>query len=250
MPTYDKGFSPEEVNAAKRKRTADTGEKTLTSIGNTEAFPDFAPKAPAAYGISDFSTEDIGAAYDASPVPLTDTPTSSLNSRRPRTVAAGYQEYVGSRRAGNEPLGKMTVMFRDGTLYNYYDVTPGEWQNFKASISKGAPWLNTANSKQGVDGLFIGKPRGPADISGVSTKARNDIYRLARDAQVRYETSRVTHVKLAAPANSFYRRVDPATTRGGGSVVPKNARNKAGYGKAFKNAGLNPNKNKGKNPFG
>jgi hypothetical protein len=30
----------------------------------------------------------------------------------------------------------MTVVFRDGTFYNYYQVTPGEWEAFHASYSK------------------------------------------------------------------------------------------------------------------
>jgi hypothetical protein len=109
-------------------------------------------------------------------VSLTDIPTSSINPGRPRTVAAGY-----------DPKTKtMTVVFRDGTFYNYYDVTPGEWLNFSASYSKGKPWLNKGfpNGKQKFDGLFIGKPHGPADVGAIDPIVREMLYRVARSQQI------------------------------------------------------------------
>lgn len=104
----------------------------------------------------------------------TDIPTSSTDYSRPRTVAAGYDA---SRQT-------MTVVFRDGTFYNYYEVTTGEWQAFKASVSKGNPWLNKANKYQGSDGLFVGKPRGPADVSSISPEVRELLYKIVRAKQV------------------------------------------------------------------
>lgn len=244
---YRKGYDPEE-------------SARLTSAFNPSdvAIPmnirsSYSPKDIADYGIDDINDTDTGASPDASPVPLTDIPTSSLDSSRPRTVAAGYQEYVGSRKAGAQRLGKMTVMFRDGTLYNYYDVTPGEWQTFKASISKGAPWLNRKNSKQGSDGLFIGKPQGPADLASVDPEVQSTIWKVARSAQVRYATSRVTHVKMRGAEEyglvsdtrtvrpkiqtSWKNGVQEVNLRGS---VPKVARKKAG---------TNIHKNNGKNPY-
>lgn len=103
-----------------------------------------------------------------------DIPTSSSNYSRPRTVAAGY----------DSERQTMTVVFRDGTFYNYYQVTEGEWRAFKASISKGNPWLNKANKNQGSDGLFIGKPRGQADVSNISPTVREALYRIVRTQQV------------------------------------------------------------------
>jgi hypothetical protein len=105
----------------------------------------------------------------------TNIPTSSTNYSRPRTVAAGY----------DPERQTMTVVFRDGTFYNYYEVTPGEWRAFKASISKGNPWLNRANKNQGSDGLFVGKPRGQADVSNISPQVRELLYRVVRTQQVR-----------------------------------------------------------------
>ena len=106
-------------------------------------------------------------------VELTDIPTSSTNYARPRTVAAGY----------DPDTQTMTVVFRDGTFYNYYEVTQGEWINFSASFSKGKPWLNRANSKQGSDGLFIGKPRGVADPSTMSAELRQALWRVSSTQQ-------------------------------------------------------------------
>lgn len=57
--------------------------------------------------------------------PLTSV-TSSVNVERPRTVRAGYdsKNFI------------LTVQFRDLTVYNYYDVSPGEWIDFNLSASK------------------------------------------------------------------------------------------------------------------
>lgn len=102
-----------------------------------------------------------------------EVPTSSTNYSRPRTVAAGY----------NPTTNTMTVVFRDGTFYNYYNVTPGEWSAFHASFSKGKPWLNRKNKNQAADGLFIHKPRGKADVSEVDPRIVAELYRVARVSQ-------------------------------------------------------------------
>jgi hypothetical protein len=111
---------------------------------------------------------------EASAVALTDVPTSSTNYGRPRTLAAGY-----------DPKTKtMTVVFRDGTYYNYYGVMPNEWLNFSASYSKGRPWLNRGfpSSKnpnaQRADGLFIAKDRGPASPTTVAPEVRAALERV------------------------------------------------------------------------
>jgi hypothetical protein len=58
--------------------------------------------------------------------PLTHT-TETSNPDRPRTVGAGYDvtRYI------------LTVQFRDMTLYNYYDVPPEIWSEFRSAMSKG-----------------------------------------------------------------------------------------------------------------
>jgi hypothetical protein len=81
----------------------------------------------------------------------------------------------------------MTVVFRDGTFYNYYDVSPGEWQVFNSSYSKGKPWLNRGfkGGKQEFDGMFISKPRGEADVSTIDPAVREQLYRVSRTQQIR-----------------------------------------------------------------
>ena len=104
---------------------------------------------------------------DEEPALLTVVPTSTTNPSRPRTVAAGYDK-------ADE---KITVVFRDGTFYNYYEVTPQEWQRFKAVVSKGRYIYNYLDSK----------PRGLADISSMSAAGRKAFYRFSRSAQLHYQ---------------------------------------------------------------
>lgn len=100
---------------------------------------------------------------DTSPADLTLIPTSSTNPERPRTVAAGY----------DEDEEKLTVMFRDGTLYNYYEVSKGEWQAFKANKSKGVY----------IYSVLDFKPRGYADDTSIGRRERQALYRFARGVQ-------------------------------------------------------------------
>jgi hypothetical protein len=99
---------------------------------------------------------------DTSPADLTVVPTSTTNYQRPRTVAAGY----------DEDEEKLTVMFRDGTLYNYYEVDENEWKAFKANRSKGAI----------IAQMLDFKPRGEAD--SISGPAQQAFYRFSRGAQI------------------------------------------------------------------
>lgn len=54
-------------------------------------------------------------------------PTPSINPPRPRTLAAGYDPKTQTLR----------VKFRDGALYEYHDVPPRVWRNFKRVKSPG-----------------------------------------------------------------------------------------------------------------
>jgi hypothetical protein len=122
------------------------------------------------------------------PAQLTDVPTSSTNVRRPRTVAAGYDE---QRKV-------LTVMFRDGTLFNYYDVDPGTWKTFHNSYSKG-PMLNLYNKGTYSPGALLMAPHtyGPADVSNVSPEVLSTIYRVARASQFRYASNKGTVYRTA-----------------------------------------------------
>jgi hypothetical protein len=148
---------------------------------------------------SDEWDSDQSAAFNAEDN-STEIPTSSTNYSRPRTVAAAYdtQRQV------------MTVVFRDGTFYNYYQVTPQEWIAFKSSYSKGNPWLNKGfvNGKQKVDGLFINKPRGPISPDNIDPQIREQLYRVARTQQVtqkpRKGRTKQTLFKTGSPEGAFY----------------------------------------------
>jgi hypothetical protein len=123
-----------------------------------------------------------------------DIPTSSTDYSRPRTVAAGY-----SPNMENPNNGVMTVVFRDGTFYNYYQVSPTEWQSFHASYSKGRPWLNPKNAHQASDGLFMGKPRGPAgDMQDIDPTIREALYRVARTQQQKIKPKKGRTTQTAA----------------------------------------------------
>jgi hypothetical protein len=97
--------------------------------------------------------------------PLSVVPTSSTNPARPRTVAAGYDR---SREV-------LTVVFRDGTFYNYYEVNPTEWLDFKRRVSKGKYIYQNLDYK----------PRGPANVRSIPAAARKTLYGLARLNQLK-----------------------------------------------------------------
>lgn len=104
------------------------------------------------------------------PAPITVKPTSTTNPRKPRTIAAGYRAGTSLDRKS----GTLTVIFRDGTYYNYYEVEPYMWQRFKAVKSKGK---------------FIRKyldsyPRGYAEIAYISDLAQRAEYFISRTNQL------------------------------------------------------------------
>lgn len=111
-----------------------------------------------------YNNESEMAAPSTAPAPITIVPTSTTNPDRPRTVAAGYD--VAER--------KCTVIFRDGTYYNYFDISNAEWQNFKRARSKGRFILTYWEDF---------KPRGVADVSTIPEFARSVVYRFLRTGQ-------------------------------------------------------------------
>jgi signal peptidase I len=163
-----------------------------------------------------------------------EVPTSSTNYSRPRTVAAGY----------NPNTDTMTVVFRDGTFYNYYNVSAEEWNAFHASFSKGKPWLNRKSKKQAADGLFIHKPRGKADVTDIDPRIVAELYRVAKISQ---QTEKPT---AGRTYQTGYKNV-----RGGGYYDIKNSpRGRKRQEVQIRNrklsdikSGVNPNKNAGKN---
>lgn len=95
---------------------------------------------------------------------LTEAPTATSKPERPRTVAAAY----------DPKRSTLTIIFRDSTVYNYYDVDIDEWREFNSLPSK---W-------EFIRDVLDYKPRGPADISSVPVNIRMFAYRATRAAQL------------------------------------------------------------------
>jgi hypothetical protein len=150
------------------------------------------------------------------PAELTDVPTSTTNVRKPRTVAAGY----------DESRSVLTVVFRDGTVWNYDNVTPGQWQNFHASISKGKPWINEFK-------FGVGQP---ADMAKIDPNVQAELYSVARTAQLQYQSKYRYRIADGKPP---VRKLGKANSlEAQKSLRPKIAKLQA----------TNPAKNKGKPP--
>lgn len=109
------------------------------------------------------AVDEVGVSLEY-PAPLSVVPTSTTNAARPRTVAAGYDR---RRRV-------LTVVFRDGTYYNYYEVPAWMWQAFKQRVSKG----------RYIAQVLDGQPRGPADVAQMDAYARETLSRLSRTNQI------------------------------------------------------------------
>jgi hypothetical protein len=122
------------------------------------------------YESGDFYNPKDQASSD-DPATLSEMPTSTINPERPRTVAAGY-----------DPTRQvLTVVFRDGTFWNYYLDSLGKseanrvWQNFKRARSKG----------RFINAYFTDPSKyGPADVAQLSQIAREQLYRMARTGQI------------------------------------------------------------------
>jgi hypothetical protein len=98
------------------------------------------------------------------PATISLAPTQTSNPDRPRTVAAGY-DYT--RKV-------LTLVFRDDTYYNYYDVVASDWRDFIKAPSKGQWLLNS-----GVEG----HRHGPANSPQISVGVRAAIHRVLRQQQ-------------------------------------------------------------------
>jgi len=108
------------------------------------------------------------AGYDSGDPGLYEVPTQTSNPDRPRTVAAAY----------NPKRSVLTVMFRDSTLYNYYNVDLDEWLTFRDLPSK---W-------EYIRSHLDFKPRGPASVGDLPAEMRQEAYVLARAAQIQKST--------------------------------------------------------------
>jgi hypothetical protein len=127
------------------------------------------------------------------PAPISLVPTSTINPDRPRTVAAGY----------DEKRQVITVVFRDGTFYNYYDCDRPIWEAFKANQSKG----------RFIAAQLDYQPRGAANMGRSPVYAREALYRVARTGQLAYSPNAPTKKSPASgvPVEMQYDRSAPRT---------------------------------------
>lgn len=149
--------------------------------------PGYDPKTGSASTIVERSSDRYWEEYDddsddyspieapGTPAPLTDVPTSTTNYRRPRTVAAGWTV---DPTADQPNEGTLTVVFRDGTVYNFYAVPRSVWLKFHASVSKGRSFLKPKT------GTLAQYNQGPADLSKLDPRVRTLVYRVARTQQL------------------------------------------------------------------
>jgi hypothetical protein len=129
------------------------------------------------------------------PAAITQRPTSTSNPKRPRTVAAGYDK---SRQV-------LTLVFRDGTFYNYYDVSPAMWQTFKSLPSKG----------KYIKRYLDAKPRGEAQMSYISKQAQELIYRVSRTNQILYQGNEQYRPRRQPNLQSRLNKAGKNTSKGG-----------------------------------
>jgi hypothetical protein len=137
-------------------------------------------------------------------------PTTSEDVNRPRTVAAAYEP----------DEHKLTVVFRDNTYYNYYEVTKDEWKDFKESYSKGKYIADYLNSK----------PRGVADMSEVPAEILTHAFASSRLEQISRLTKPHSHKGVSQKVQTW-------------SPAPKRRFSKSnGYKSPLKPRGVNAKK--------
>ena len=210
MAKYFKGYDKESLRIARERSLQEfgTGRQPITDEYGRALIKDpdtgeymlsmrdrYAPLEPSDYdyevgigsqiedGVKAEYTYEFGSENKATtnrPVPLTVRPTTSSDYKRPYTVAAGWERYPGQPFSDSEK-GTLSVMFRDGTLFNYYDVEKSFWIKFQGQISKGQ-FLNRNAPNPELNRY----PHGPADISGVDQATQQYYRQTARRAQVQY----------------------------------------------------------------
>lgn len=132
------------------------------------------------------------AVADDAPARISVYVTATKNPNRPRTLRAGYDS---SRQV-------LTVVFRDGTWWNYYGVDRGDWESFRDAPSKGE-WLHQSGYNHRQHGL------GPGEMSEANAHNTNvNIMRMiSRSSEVQKVLGGKQSRKLSGP------RIEAARTR-------------------------------------
>ena len=122
---------------------------------------------------------------DTTLAPLSIRPTSTINPNRPRTLAAGY----------SPAQRKVSVVFRDGTPYNYYDVGPGTWFNFARALSKG----------RFIKATLDGHPHGPATTGGDFSEQEQTVLGATQQIYQGRQQRNAMGGKIPSKVNPVYR---------------------------------------------
>ena len=120
------------------------------------------------------------AGYTDATAENTQNPTSTTDTSKPRTLLAWWVPLPET-----PELGTLTVVFRDGTPWSYYQVPKETWVGFRTSVSKGKDWINAKNSRQSHDGILMQFTNGPAAWTDIPEQKRNEIAARARADQYR-----------------------------------------------------------------
>lgn len=207
-------------------------QESIDNFGSKRYLQYMDPATPSTYT---FQGEGSGlqyGEYDGVQTPAQgeyDIPTSTTNFKRPRTLAAGYDP-------NNQVV---TVVFRDGTFYNYYGIQSGTWNIFKNEYSKG-PLLNGGKTggKGKQDGLLLREctDRGEADLSQLGEEARDFFVTVARSAQIALRSSTARNrqgrfAKKTGPDKGLIGSRKASITSSANVASAKNGKNPSNGGK-------------------
>lgn len=158
------------------------------AFGRNEALNDYGTGNKEGY----FNNAAIASDLTSGISRLSEVPTATSKPERPRTIAAGY-----------DPRSKtLTLVFRDGTYYNYYEVSKQEWDTFRGLPSK----------YEYIAGTLDGHRRGEADVSVISEEVRRAIYQVARMSQSRTQGKTTRSVISSAVKKKNTPRTYPGGT--------------------------------------
>ena len=118
IPDPTAGKVPKTPRVAPKTRVSQARDYGSARTAKNEAYRTMDPLMEEAIEMAENGDDSLLLPYQ---------PTPSINPPRPRTLAAGY----------DRSSETMRVRFRDGAVYEYYNVPPRVWNNFKRVKSPG-----------------------------------------------------------------------------------------------------------------
>lgn len=115
------------IQAAREAGASRASDWSSGTVNQQRARGDLDPATEAAFEALENGDDSVLLPYQ---------PTPSINPPRPRTLAAGYDSQTQTLR----------VRFRDGAIYEYYDVPQNVWRNFRRVKSPGRLINRTLNN--------------------------------------------------------------------------------------------------------